>query len=328
MAEGSRKHVVTIGGGTGTFVVLSALKALPRVSLTAIVSVLDDGGSTGRLRDAYGFLPVGDARQALVALSEDGGEAMTRTLFAYRFAKGDVAGHNFGNLFLTALTDILGSEAKAIEAASAVLRVRGRVIPVSDTPGTLVARLESGEKVVGEHKIDTRVLGRSPIVGLETETPMKLSDDAAKAVAEADVIVLGPGDLYASTLANFAVEGLAEAVARSRAQIVYVLNLFTKAGETDGYAAKKHVAEIARYTGKDPVAILVHTGGFDESILKRYAEEGEFPVEDDLGDHPAVIRGSFADVVVAEKVAGDAVSRSLLRHDPKKIAAALTTLLS
>ena len=312
-------NIVTIGGGTGTFVVLSGLKQLPDVSLSAVVSTMDDGGSTGRLRDAYGFLPHGDARQALIALADDGA-SLTRSLFAYRFSKGDIEGHNFGNLFLTALTDILGSDAKAIEAASAVLRVRGRVIPVSEKPATLVATLENGETVVGEHAIDTRTPGLSPIAALSTKEPSEVCEDAKQAIAEAQVIVLGPGDLYASTLANFAVAGLKEAVAASPAKIVYIVNLFTKAGETDGYTAQKHVDEIARYTGRKPDLILVHQNGFPKEVLDYYAAEKEFPVVDDLGDASNVVRGEFADVIVAKKVAGDVVPRSFIRHDSVRIA--------
>lgn len=321
-----KKKIVTIGGGTGTFVVLSGLKNIPDTALSAIVSTLDDGGSTGRLRDAYGFLPHGDARQALVALADERA-ALTRTLFAYRFQKGDVTGHNFGNLFLTALTDILGSDAKAIKEASKILRVKGAVIPVSNNPGTLVARLENGETLVGEHLIDTRISGRSAIAKLETKEPSEICDDAKKAIKEADMIILGPGDLYASTLANFAIGGVKEAVQKSSARLVYIVNLFTKAGETDGYTAQKHVDEVTRYVGRKPDAILIHQGSFVPEVLERYAAEKEFPVVDDLGDNAAVVRAHFADVIVIEKLAGDTVSRSFIRHDSAKICSAIQTLL-
>lgn len=321
------KKIVTIGGGTGTFVVLSGLKKLPNASLSAIVSVLDDGGSTGRLRDAYGFLPHGDARQALVALASEK-TALMRALFTYRFSKGDIAGHNFGNLFLTALTDILGSDAKAIEEASTILRVRGRVIPVSEKAGTLVATLANGETVVGEHIIDERRAGDIPIVDISTAEPCDASPDALAAIKTADAIVLGPGDLYASTLANFAIRGMREAVAASPAKLIYIVNLFTKAGETDGYTARKHVEEIARLAGRGPDAVLINRGGFPEEVLAHYAEAGEFPVVDDLGDDPSVVRVPFAEVKVAEKVAGDAVARSLIRHDSGKIAEAIAAFLA
>lgn len=161
-------NVVTIGGGTGTFVVLSGLKKIPGISLTAIVSSSDDGGSTGHLRDAYGILPVGDARQALVALSENG--TTLRELFTYRFAKGDVKGQNLGNLFLTALADLKGSEQEALRVASRILRVKGRVIPSCATPTVLVADLEDGTTIRTEHVIDERDASRAPITRAYLET--------------------------------------------------------------------------------------------------------------------------------------------------------------
>ncbi len=327
MSDTEEKHIVTIGGGTGTFVVLSGLKHIPQVSLKAIVSVADDGGSTGRLRDAYGFLPLGDARQALLALAPEDDASLMRSLFGYRFPKGDINGHNFGNLFLTALTDILGSDAAAIEAASDILRVEGRVVPVCDRAATLVAHLENGDTVVTEHMIDERVPNRSAIASLETTEDVSISNDARSAVTEADMIVLGPGDLYASTLANFAVSGLTDAVSAARGKLVYIVNLFTKAGQTDGYSASRHVEEITRYAGRKPDAILMHQGAFPDEILKLYALEHELPIVDDLPNDPSIIRGAFADVVVAKKVTGDVLPRSLIRHDSHKIAAALQTLL-
>ncbi len=367
----NKKKIVTIGGGTGTFVVLSGLKRIPDTELTAIVSVLDDGGSTGRLRDAYGFLPAGDARQALIALApleknrpalgaqssgrsptglapleksrlaaeaqssgrsltgraKNGGASTMRKLFAYRFSKGDIAGHNFGNLFLTALTDILGSDAAAIEAASDILRVKGRVLPVSHQLATLVATLQNGEVIVGEHAIDARTIGRSPIHTLATKEPVSISDESKEAISIADAIVLGPGDLYASTLAEFAVAGVADAVKNSKARIIYIVNLFTKAGQTDGFTASQHVNEIIKYSGRTPDTVIIHSGSFPQEVLNRYALENEFPVVDDLPHELKVVRGSFADVVLAEKVEGDTVPRSLVRHSSEQLASAIKTLL-
>lgn len=319
------KRVVTIGGGTGTFVTLSALKSLPGVSLSAIVSVADDGGSTGRLRDSYGYLPVGDARQALVALAKDG--TLLRDLFTYRFSKGDIAGHNLGNLLLTALTDKLGSEGAAIRATSEILRVKGYVVPVSEHPATLVAELENGEKLEGQHTINARAPGGASIVSLGTKENIALSDEAELAAESADIIILGPGDLYTSTLANFAVPGLGDAVKRSNARIIYFVNLFSTAAETPGYTASKHVEEITRYVGRRPDCIVVHTEGMPEEILNYYAGKKAFPVIDDLGDDVTVVRGAIADIVALPKIEGDAIERSIIRHDPKKIASIVQSFL-
>lgn len=320
------KRIVTLGGGTGTFVVLSALRTLPEVGLTAIVSSADDGGSTGHLRDAYGFLPAGDARQALVALAEDGD--VLRELFAYRFGKGDLSGHNLGNLFLTALTDLLGSDARALEEASRILRIRGRVLPATEVPTVLEAKLANGETIVGEHAIDLRVAGRAKISSIAYREPAPLAGAAADAIAAADVIILGPGDLYTSTAAALLAEGTKDAIARSPARLVYIVNLFTKTGQTDGMTASAHAAEIERYAGRAPDRILINNASFAPDVLTRYAEEGEYPIEDDLEGDKNVMRTDVASVTPVPAVAGDPVPRSLVRHDSGKLGKALSALIA
>ncbi len=321
------KNVVTIGGGTGTFVVLSALRKIPDLALSAIVSSADDGGSTGRLRDAYGFLPLGDARQALVALAEDG--AVMRELFAYRFAKGDVKGHNLGNLFLTALTDVLGSDTAALEEASKILRVDGRVIPASEEPATLRATLADGSVLVGEHHLDEHVPGRAPITKVELTVPVAASDAAKQAVANAEYIIMGPGDLYASTIAPLLPEGMKEAVQASPAKIIYVMNLFTKAAQTGGMTAAHHFEELRAYAGRAADVVLMHkNGGFEPDVLAKYEQEGESPVLDDFGNEPFVQRVPLASVTLVPPVPEDPVPRSLARHDPEKLAAALAPVLA
>jgi len=325
MSGEDEKRVVTLGGGTGTFVVLSGLRRAGGAALTAIVSSADDGGSTGRLRDAYGMLPPGDARQALVALAEEG--LLVRDLFAYRFSKGDVAGHNLGNLFITALTDLLGSDAAAIEEASRILRVTGRVLSVSDQAGTLRAVLSDGSVLVGEHAIDVRARGRAAIQQLALVEELWVSPAARRAIIEADLIVLGPGDLYSSTIASLLPTGVSQALHESPGKLVGVLNLFTKAGQTEGYTAARSVAELERYAGRKLDAILMHTGALPEAARQRYAEEGELPLEDDLGSDPRVLRLALASVSIAEPVPEDPIPRSLVRHDTDKLADALLSLL-
>lgn len=320
-----QRNIVTLGGGTGTFVVLSALKELSGLSLTAIVASSDDGGSTGQLRDAYGILPPGDARQALVALAKDGN--VLRDLFAYRFEKGSVAGHNLGNLFLTALTDLRGSDAEALREASRILRVKGTVLASTERAAVLRALLEDGTVIEGEHAIDLREPGRSRIKDIAFAEPVAVSAAALEAVQQADALILGPGDLYTSTAAVLLPEGMRAAVASSRARLVYVLNLFTKAGQTDGLSACAHAEEIARYAGRYPDTILVHQGAFPESALGRYAEENEYPVEDDFGEDAQVVRATLASVDEVEPVAGDPVPRSLIRHDSRFLREALKTLV-
>ena len=319
------KEVVTFGGGTGTFVVLRALRTLPDVSLTAIVSGADDGGSTGQLRDAYGFLPAGDVRQALVALSEE--DTILRELFAYRFGKGNVSGHNLGNLFLTALTDILGSSTEAIEEASKILRIAGRVVCSTDAPATLVATLEDGTVLRGEHLIDERENTRSKIINLAYEQKLPLSTGATEAVKNTSYIFVGPGDLYTSTIASLLALGTREVIQTSDATIVYVLNLFTKAGQTTGLSAKNHVDTLSSYMGRRPDRIIVHNGTFESTVLDLYASEGEYPVIDDLGEETSVIRADIASIAQVPAVEGDPVQRSLVRHDSEKLATVCKTVL-
>lgn len=323
----ANKNIVAIGGGTGTFVVLSGLKRVPTLDLTAVVTVADSGGSTGRLRDAYGFLPVGDARQALVALAGDNGTSLIRSLFAHRFSKGDIKGHNFGNLFLTALTEMLGSDVAAFEAASKILKIRGKVLPVSETAPTLVARLENGESIVGEHKIDTVTANRSHVKELTTEEPIMAYQGAVEAILGADLIILGPGDLYTSTAANLVVKGIPEALQRSPGKFVYIVNLFSKSGQTDGYAASRCVKEVVRYARRVPDYVIMNSGAIPEAALAYYASEGECPTKDDLGDAGWVIRADLVSTTILEGDAADSLQRSLVRHDPDKLAALLTTLV-
>lgn len=318
-------NIVTIGGGTGTFVVLSGLRRLPGVTLSAIVTSADDGGSTGNLRDAYGFLPAGDARQALVALAEDGN--VLRDLFAYRFEKSEVKGHNLGNLFLTALTDLLGSDAAALEEASRILRICGTVIPASETPCTLVATLADGTVIENEREIDLRVGGRARISTLALAQDASVSAAAKGAIDAADLIILGPGDLYTSSIAALLPSGMREAVAASKARLVYITNLFTKMGQTEDYTVRDHVAEIARYAGREPDVLLLNQGVLTPEVLARYAEEGEYPPRDDLSpSDPRIRRLPLASVYAVPAVPGDPLARSLVRHDPAKLAAAIDSL--
>jgi uncharacterized cofD-like protein len=321
------KKIVTIGGGTGTFVVLSGLRMLPDVSLSAIVTEADDGGSTGRLRDAYGFLPPGDARQALVALAEEGD--VLRDLFAYRFSKGEVAGHNLGNLFLTALTDLLGSDVKALEEASKILRVKGRVIPATEAPATLVATLENGSIVEGESAIGTKRDNDLRIQSITLKDALPMTESAKTALSEADVIILGPGCLFTSTIAALLPEGMKEVIAASPAKLVYITNLFTKAGQTDGYTLSDHVREITRYAGRKPDAILVDNSKFSQEVLDWYKKENEFPAADDLPTRDlAIYRRPIASVHVVPPVPNDPLRRSLMRHDSDKLREALAPIIA
>ncbi len=321
--------VVVVGGGTGTHTVLRGLRRYAdHLSLAAVVSMADSGGSTGRLRDEFGYLPVGDVRNALTALAAEGDTADTllRQLFEYRFDRGaGLSGHNFGNLLLTALTDILGSEAAAIAAAGRILRIDGTVIPVTTDNVQLCAVYDDGVCVVGESEIDEPTACRLPrrITALSLTPVARLSEAAREALTAADVIVLGPGDLYTSVLANCVVDGFAEALASSQATIVYVCNLMSKCGQTTGYTTDEHIAEIAKYLQRAPDVAIAHQGEYPADLLARYAMSGEYPI---AHGHSSSVPLYTASLLAKEEVvlpSGDRLRRSLIRHDVDRLATAI-----
>jgi len=329
MSELEKKKIVIIGGGTGTHTVLTGLKRYQGlVDLTAIVAVTDSGGSTGRLRDEFGYLPVGDVRMALAALAreDDVHESLIRRLFLHRFdTHGEIAGHNFGNLFLMALTDILGSEEAAIEAASRVLRVNGRVIPITNTKTHLVAEYADGTKIVGEHNIDEpREEILHSITQLSITPQAAINPHAVDALRNADLIVFGPGDLYTSVLANCVVDGFKDVIQECNATRVYISNLMTKAGQTTNMGVQEHIEELHKYTGMFPDVVLINDTPLPQHLLSKYAEEKEYPVCTDCNKED--IRVIRADLLATEEIVrskGDVLKRSLIRHDPHKLARTL-----
>ncbi len=326
-----KKEIVVVGGGTGTHTILRGLKRYSEeFNLTAIVSMADSGGSTGRLRDEFGQLPTGDVRNALTALAAEGEtySDILRQLFLYRFSRGEgLYGHNFGNLFLTVLTDILGSEVLAIEAASRILRIAGQVIPVTTDNVHLRATYADGQVVVGENDIDewedeSRKAVR--ITELSLMPRASLNPVAREALLKADLIVLGPGDLYTSILANCVVDGFAEAVQSSRATLIYVCNLMSRAGQTVGMNAQEHLDEIIRYVGKAPVAMLLNSDPLPVDLLAKYKMAGDHQVLNNcqMGQIKIVELPLLTEETIVS-VSGDALTRSLIRHDPHKLAKAI-----
>jgi len=328
------KKIVVIGGGTGTFVVLSGLK--DKLSkLSAIVSMADSGGSNRIIRDEFGLLPTSDIRQCFVALASGSTETqkIMRDLFIYRFDKGDYAGMTFGNLFMAALTDILGSQEKAIKKTGKVLRVSGKVIPITLSDIHLMAKYEDGEITKGEHFIDeppSRHDGKKRIIDLWTEPEATAGKDALFEVKSADLIILGPGDLYTSLLANIVIKGVAVAIRKSKARLVYVLNLMTRMGQTYNFTALDHINEVKKYLGKFPDIVLLNKRPIPENISKRYLkEENSVPVKDDLDNKFPfrIIKKNFISNKVYQKAKSDLLKRSLIRHDPEKLAKVIIELL-
>lgn len=324
----ARPHIVVMGGGTGTFVSLSGLRDYP-VDLTAIVTMMDDGGSSGRLRDQLGVLPPGDLRQCLVALSEDA--TIWRRLFTYRFESGDLEGHNFGNIMLSALEKVMPTYEESLEQAHTIMDVKGHVLPVTHEQARLTAYYESGRIVHGETLLDEEGVDGSRIKDLVLEPTVHIAHAAKQAIAEADCIVLGPGDLYSSIIVLAKVQGVAEAVAQSKAKLVYVSNLMTKSSQTYGYNVSDHVADIERYFKRRPDVVVANSADIPEEVAAYYKLSQDIPVRNDMqsDDKTTIIE---ADVLSSmTHVAQDGVhsasqAHSILRHDSAKLAHILHTI--
>lgn len=292
------KNIVVIGGGTGTFTVLTALKKYP-VHLAAVVSMADDGGSTGILRDQYGVLPAGDVRRALVALSES--SDVMRDLFNYRFKGGGLQEHNFGNLFLAALEKVTGDFSSAVREASNILNIDGEVAPVTLDNVRLCARLADGKIIRGETNIDIqRTPHRAPIVEIWLEPEPFMNPSLKRILKNADIIVIGPGDLYTSIIPNLLVPGVKEEIRQSKAKKVFICNLMTKRGETDGFTAKDFLGVMEKYLGKDALDFAVFNNKRPpERLLRKYRREGAEFVEPPAAENghrkPKYIFGDFID---------------------------------
>jgi len=317
-------RVVAIGGGTGLSTLLRGLRQHVATSsqpglisdLAAVVTVTDDGGSSGRLRKGFNMLPPGDLRNCMVALSEE--EDLLAQLFAHRFVGGDaLKGHNFGNLFVAALTEITGDFAHAIQLASKILATRGRIYPVTTANATLVARMDDGTVVRGETNITA---SRRRIVELMLDPPDAAPlQETLDAIERANLITVGPGSLYTSLITNLLVEGIPAALQNARGVRVYVCNLMTQANESVGLTASQHIERIYEHT-RAPIfdCALVNTAPFPPETLARYAAQGAAPIEPDIGRIEALgvrcIAGNFAS------------DGSLVRHAPGRVTGALLAL--
>ena len=329
----AKKKVVVIGGGTGTYTALMGLKKYP-LDISVIVTMMDSGGSNRVIRDEFGLLPTSDLRQCMVALASKESDEILRRLFTYRYNAGTgISGMTFGNLFMAALTDIYGSQEKAIDETCKILGVKGRIIPVTFDNTNLVARYDNGEQVLGEHFIDEpkKELGLRKIVELEVFPKAKANPKAVRAIKGADLVVLGPGDLYTSIICNLVVEGIKGAFKSTKAKVVYVLNLMTRFGQTNGLGASGHLDEVEKYIGKGVVDVVLvnKTLKFPPGILARYKQEKASVVKDDLesGKDILVKRLNLISPTVHSKSKSDKLKRSLIRHDSHKLARAVISLL-
>jgi uncharacterized cofD-like protein len=308
--------IVVIGGGTGLSVILRGMKKVTN-NLTAVVTVADDGGGSGKLREDLGMLPPGDVRSCLLAMADE--EGLMQELLRYRFTEGMLEGQSFGNLLIAALNGICGNFEEAVAKASEILRVRGRVLPVTGRDVHLCAVLENGAYVCGESKIQPEVLRQnSPIakVFLKPEKP-EATEMAIAAIQQADLVLMGPGSLFTSIIPNFLVDGIPEAIKKSMARKVLVCNMMTQPGETDRYTVWDHTARAAEYLGKNIIEFVIANNKLiDAEALKPYNEDGAeqiVPTGEDrkkLQEHGiTLIENDFAEI-----------KKGYIRHDADRIA--------
>ncbi|HEY9070684.1 MAG TPA: YvcK family protein [Candidatus Ozemobacteraceae bacterium] len=315
--EGPRPQLVALGGGTGLSSLLKGLKELP-VDLTAIVTVTDDGGSSGRLRKDLQILPPGDIRNCLVALS--GSESLLSRLFQYRFGEaGDMGGHSFGNLFIAAMTGVLGDFGTAVRAASQILAIRGQVLPVTCENVELAARFEDESEIVGETAISA-VGKRIVAMSLKPREPLP-NPEALAAIDRARLIVLGPGSLFTSVIPNLLVPEIAERINRSPARVVYVCNVMSQPGETDNFSAAEHVEALLRHTPLRRIDVaVVNSRRAARPLMERYEKMNQFWVP------PTVTRIEDRGIRV---VSGDFLQETdMVRHDSRALAEVLLALIA
>lgn len=323
------KKVVTIGGGTGSFTLLSGLKKYP-LELSAIVSMADDGGSTGILRDELGVLPPGDVRQCLVALSDT--PDMLRELMNYRFAEGGLEGHSFGNIFLSALEKITGDFGRGVEEAAKILNVRGEVVPVTLSDTRLYMELKNGDVLSGEHEINiSQKFEEVGVKKVALRPRPRVNPLALKKILEADLIIIGPGNHYCAIIPNLLVPGIAEALRKTKAKIVYNCNLISKHGQTDLFSLEDYVREINGYIGHERIDYVTYNIKKPSAqLLKKYQSDGLLVPFLNTGKRKyRVIR---ADVLSERKTFRRkedkiAHTRAFIRHDPEKLAKVLVMLL-
>lgn len=306
-----------ISGGTGAFTVLTGLKKYTP-HLTAVVTMADEGGSTGILREEFGILPPSDVRQALIALA-DADNKLLSELFNYRFKEGaGLTGHNFGNLMLTALERITGGFSSAVKEAERILSVKGRVLPSTFTKSRLFAELEDGRIIKGEGDIDIpNENERAKILKVWLKPKAVINPEAKSEILKADAVIIGPGDLYTSLLPNILVEGMPQVIKESKARKIYVVNSMTKYGETHGFVAGDFICEMERYLGRDILDYaLINNRRPSYFRMKKYiSERASFVEIDKLPGQPSPVFGDFLR------------SKGFVRHDSYKLARVIVSLI-
>jgi uncharacterized cofD-like protein len=329
----SKKKIVCLGGGTGVSVILAGLKKYP-LDLTAIVTMFDSGGSSGKLRKELGILPLGDIRQCLVALSN---ESNLTNLFHYRFSKGTLKGHNLGNLLIAAAIKITGGLEKAIDKITKILNIKSKVVPVTLEKADIIALLKNNKKIKEEEKIiNCPQISKIGVKKLFLEPQVKANPKAISAIKNADLIIIAPGKFYTSILPIFLVKGISEAVRKSRAKKVFICNLMTQVGNTDSFSVKDFLTILEKYLGKDVIDyVIFNTGKLSTTQIKEVRKV--FPKADFIKyDKNLLTRKNFigADVIdrkirkldPTDVLVKGANKRTMILHDSNKLAKILLKL--
>lgn len=319
----SVKKIVTVGGGTGNFAVLRGLRNYD-VDISAIVSMADDGGSTGILRDELGVLPPGDVRQCLVALSDS--SRLMRSLMNYRFENGGLGGHSFGNLLLSALEKVTGSFEQAVEEVGKILSIKGKVIPVTTHQVRLKMILQNRKLLEGEKEIYLSQEIDQGYKSIYLEPYPKANSHAIDEIMKADMVVMGPGGLHTSLIPNLLVEGISEALRKTQAKKTFVVNLMNRKGQTTGYKVSNYLNELTGFLGEDVFDyILVNHQTPNAELIAAYSDEGDL-VMNDLDQ----ARVCSADLLgeMAVNAHTDLIKRNLIRHDSKKLAHELMKIVN
>ncbi len=327
----SEQKITILGGGTGSFVVLTSLKK-HGFDLAAVVTMMDSGGSTGRLRDQLGVLPPGDLRQCLVALSK--APELWRKLFTYRFEKGDLAGHNFGNIMISALQKVSENYDEVLDELHYLMHCVGRVYPAALSISDINVTYSSGRVVNSEKLLDESNPDGANIVSAIASPRVSANPKAINRILSSDYIIAGPGDLYSSIISIALVDGVSDAVQKSTAKLIYIMNIMTKASQTLNYSASQHIEDFTKYFGRVPDICVVNTDTVSPSMAKLYSELNETQVDDDLkkmGYKGQIVHASLLDTSVHPKSSQESLaatfSHSIVRHDEHKLEICLEDLL-
>ena len=320
------KKIVTIGGGTGSYILLSGLKRIPSVSLSAIVTMADDGGSTGELRKKWKVMPAGDTRQCLAALASFGGRFLNK-----RISYGPFAGHKTGNLILAVLEKVTGDFSRGLKLTSFIFRATGKIIPITKDNAVLCLETKNG-LIEGESNIDKSNLqstsGEDAVERIFYKKEPKLNESTTVALTSADYIIVCPGNLYCSILPNFIVNGFRDTIQKANAKIILILNLVNRQGHTMGWSTERYVSNIEKYLGKRIDFILLNNRKFTPEQEKNYlSDAGEKVFISDSFNDPRLIAVDLLSEFMPKKDLNDTVERSLIRHDSGKLSNAIEKII-